>query len=785
MKKFNELKISTKINVIILSMLALILICIMYFIISKFSSFTIATTESETKTALVALEEKLESKKTEATNIAKLLANNQEFESLVVKNDRLAIINFLNNYIKGTNLDFVTVTNNSGMVIARMHEPEKYGDYVTNQINVTEALKGNQIAIIEKGTAVKLSARSGAPVRDAQGNIVGVVSTGFSLDKTDILDNMKKTVDCDLTIFLGDVRINTTIIQEGKRLIGTKLKPQIAEKVIQGKQNYTGEAEILGSQYITSYVPLLSNNEVIGVLFAGRSMDEVNSIKREFVLYVLIISLVGFFCVGFVMMAIMKKILIKPVQQATDMMVEMSKGHLHSRINTDSKDEIGIMARSMNNFSDTLQSFSLLMYEVANGNLELTATVMDEKDELSPALNKIIDTLQNVKKETDLLTQAAIEGKTDYRGNADKYSGGYKTIVEGFNSTINAIISVVREGEITLEKMSTGDLTARMEGEYLGNFRDFQYCINRLGESLEKVIVEVTEAVHAVASSSAQISSSTEEMAAGSQEQSAQASEVAAAVEEMSNTILETTRNTHSASESAKDAGATAKEGGKIVLDTVEGMNRISDAVLKAAETVHNLGESSQKIGEIVQVINDIADQTNLLALNAAIEAARAGEQGRGFAVVADEVRKLAERTTKATKEIASMIKQIQVDTKDAVSSMNNGTEEVGKGKQLTEKAGEALKDIIKKSGIVVDVVNQVAAAGEEQSSTAEQISKNIVSINNVTQESASGSQQIARAAEDLNKLTENLNNVISQFKINNGSFIQIQESKKHLLHSK
>ena len=785
MRKFNELKISTKINLVILSMLAFILICIMYFIISKFSSYTVTTTEGETQTALIALEQKLESKKTEAANISRLIASNSELATLVINNDRKAIIDYLNLHVKGTNLDFVTITNNLGIAIVRLHEPEKYGDAITNQLNVTEALKGNQIAIIEKGTAVKLSARSGAPIRDAEGNVVGVVSSGFSLDKNEILDDMKKTVKCDLTIFLDDVRINTTIIQEGKRLVGTKLKPKIAEIVIKGKQNYTGEAEILGSPYITSYAPLVSNDKVLGVLFAGRSMDEVNSIKREFVLYVLIISLVGFFSVGFVMMTIMKKILIKPVRQATDMMTEMSKGHLHSRINTDSKDEIGIMANSMNNFSDTLQNFSLMMYEVANGNLDVSASVMDEKDELAPALNKIIDTLSQVKKETDLLTQAAIEGRTDYRGNADKYSGGYKTIVEGFNKTINAIINVVREGEKTIEKMGAGDLTSRMEGEYSGNFKNYQDCINQLGESLEKVIIDVTEAVHAVASSSSQISSSTEEMAAGSQEQSAQASEVAAAVEEMSSTILETTKNTHNASESAKDAGATAKEGGKIVLDTIEGMNRIAEAVIKAAETVHNLGEGSQKIGEIIQVINDIADQTNLLALNAAIEAARAGEQGRGFAVVADEVRKLAERTTKATKEIAAMIKQIQVDTEDAVSSMNNGSAEVGKGKLLTEKAGEALKDIIKKSGLVVDVVNQVAAASEEQSSTVEQISKNIVSINNVTQESASGSQQIAHAAEDLNKLTENLNNVVSQFKISNGSLSLVPERKKHLLHSK
>jgi len=207
-----------------------------------------------------------------------------------------------------------------------------------------------------------------------------------------------------------------------------------------------------------------------------------------------------------------------------------------------------------------------------------------------------------------------------------------------------------------------------------------------------------------------------------------------------------------------------------VVEETVAGMNKIAMVVSQSAEIVRELGNSSDQIGEIIQVIDDIADQTNLLALNAAIEAARAGEQGRGFAVVADEVRKLAERTTKATKEIADMIKKIQKDTGGAVESIEMGTKEVEKGKELANKAGDSLKSIIKGTTVVVDVVTQVAAASEEQSATSEQISKSIEGINNVTQESATGVQQIARASEDLNRLTNNLQTLISKFKLKTNS---------------
>lgn len=322
-----------------------------------------------------------------------------------------------------------------------------------------------------------------------------------------------------------------------------------------------------------------------------------------------------------------------------------------------------------------------------------------------------------------------------------------------------------------MEKFAQGDLTVYAKAEKKGDdIAQLFDGFNRAITNIREMIMKVTQAVEATASASSEISSSAEQMAAGAQEQSAQASEVAAAVEEMTSTIVETTRNASTAARTAQNAGDTAKDGGTVVSDTVTGMNRIAEVVSKAAETVKALGKSSDQIGEIVQVINDIADQTNLLALNAAIEAARAGEQGRGFAVVADEVRKLAERTTKATKEIAAMIKQIQTDTGGAVRSIEEGNEQVVHGKEMAMKAGTSMNDIMRASSEVLDIINQVATASEQQSATAEEISKNIEGINTVTQESSAGVQQIAHAAEDLNQLTHNLQQLVSQFKTDGNS---------------
>lgn len=461
----------------------------------------------------------------------------------------------------------------------------------------------------------------------------------------------------------------------------------------------------------------------------------------------------------------------KPIQRTVFMIQELGSGHLGNRLKINTKDEIGTLAKTMDQFADDLQNIVIgALIRISEGDATMEIKGKDEKDEIAPALKRMVDTIRELINETKMLSAASVEGKLSMRGNTDKFKGGYKEIISGVNSTLDAIIKPVQEGSGVLEIMAKGDLTPRVTGDYQGDHQILKNSINKMGESVSAILNQVKEAVAATASAANQISSSTEEMAAGAQEQSSQATEVAGAVEEMTKTIYETTKNTGQATEASKNSGKVAKEGGKVVEETIHGMNRIAEVVRKSADTVQALGKSSDQIGEIVQVIDDIADQTNLLALNAAIEAARAGEQGRGFAVVADEVRKLAERTTKATKEIATMIKQIQKDTSGAVESMEQGTKEVEIGKQLAEKAGTSLQEIIHGAEQVVDIVTQVAAASEEQSSAAEQISKNIESISSVTQQSASGIQQIAHASEDLNRLTLNLQELISQFKVDETS---------------
>ncbi|MCE1190316.1 MAG: methyl-accepting chemotaxis protein [Ignavibacteria bacterium] len=494
---------------------------------------------------------------------------------------------------------------------------------------------------------------------------------------------------------------------------------------------------------------------------AGAHADIAN-LRQTGILFCILVILSTFF----IAMYFIKKRIIADLDTAIGHLDTLSTGDLAEVPTLERVDEIGKLNHSVKKLRDFMELKARLATDLSEGNIDIDVPLLSQNDILGKAFIKIRVSLITLVDDLHELARSVAEGRLHFRVATDKHSGQFREIISSTNNAIEAITRPVDGSTTALQQLSEGDLTIKLEGNYPGDYGRIKNSINLVVENLNGAIADVSEAINKTSTVIVNISTTSEEMAEGYQKQVERIGEITAAIEEMTSTIHDNTRNITHAADLAKSAGNKAAEGGEVVNQTVDGINRIAQVVASSAETIYAMGKNSDKIGEIVAVIDEIADQTNLLALNAAIEAARAGEQGRGFAVVADEVRKLAERTAKATKEVDGMIRQIQKDTTNAVESIKAGTVEVEHGITLAKEAGAVLHEIVQSARSVTDIVTQIASSSEEQAKTSEEIAENIEAVNSVTQESNNSIGMIVSAAENLNELSTVLTNMVANFKL-------------------
>jgi methyl-accepting chemotaxis protein len=403
----------------------------------------------------------------------------------------------------------------------------------------------------------------------------------------------------------------------------------------------------------------------------------------------------------------------------------------------------------------SIRELQVAAQKVSKGDLNQSVKIksVNEVGKLSRDFNIMVERIRKSKDETDaLLAQTAEQNKMiEAAANKSKEEEEY-------------LKRQVRRISVVLEAMYNNDLSHQLDVERDDSVGKLITVLNTTIQGLRRMIAQIGQTSARVAKSFEHIANASGEVATRSSQQAQQTNEVASAIEEMTSTIAETAQNINKTTRLSNETIKVAQTGQETVLSTVEGMKRIAEIVTETTDTISKLGASSSLIGDVVQVIEEIADQTNLLALNAAIEAARAGEAGRGFAVVADEVRKLAERTQKATKEISRTIRSIQQDTETAVEAAQSGSEQVASGIILAENAGKALDTIVTSIRNVGDMIYQVAAAAEEQSVTAEHISKNIEMISGVTNSNLKIVEGVANDTRELNNEVSEMLNTVEQF---------------------
>ncbi|QWV97624.1 methyl-accepting chemotaxis protein [Geomonas nitrogeniifigens] len=373
----------------------------------------------------------------------------------------------------------------------------------------------------------------------------------------------------------------------------------------------------------------------------------------------------------------------------------------------------------------------------------------------------------NMEKEMDATTQQAVSTSHRLKVSILLFSGAAAFIawLLGYLAARSITVPLAKLVSVA-QSIARGDLGCEVAVTSRDETGELTAAVQTMAQNLRRIIGEVADHAAQVAAAAAQMHGTAERIAGGAERVAVQTGAVASAGEEMSATSSEIASNSQLAAQGAHNAAEAAQSGAAVVENTVTVMAQIAAKVQESARTVESLGQRSDQIEAIIGTIEDIADQTNLLALNAAIEAARAGEQGRGFAVVADEVRALAERTTKATHETGEMIKAIQRETREAVDAMEQGVRQVEAGTSEASGSGGALREILQQVSSVALQVQQIAVAAEEQSATNEEIADRMQQITLVVQETSQGAQDSVTAAALLNRNAEELQQLVRQFRL-------------------
>lgn len=608
------------------------------------------------------------------------------------------------------------------------------------------------------------------PIKDKTGKVVGVLFVGT--EEGDTLDVVKKSIR---ETVVGTHGYMYVIDSSGNVLVHPTYEGQnitnndYVQEMIRNKEGAIPH-EVDGKKVIdvyTYYEPLdwyiVSRAEMSD--FTG----PIDTIRN--VIFMLVIASIA---IGAAIAILFGRSISGPLQQVVVMIKDLRNGHVSARLNIKREDEIGVVAATMDEFADDLQTNVVgNIKKIANGEyIEAFSGPVDDRDEIRPALMMMVESLDHLHKETIKLTDAARKGDLSVRGDEKAFRGGYRMIIAGFNKTLETITEPVNEAMRLAKFYAHGDFTARFDEKIpvAGEFVAYRDALNTIGIELSRLMKLITEelyeGVSVLSTASSEILAVTTQLSSASLQTATTVHDTSDTVEGVRKKTELVNTKTQKMSDKAIKAIDVSKDGQKSVQEILDGMNHIQRQMDMIGMNVIKLSEQSQAIGEIIATVTDISEQSNLLAVNASIEAAKAGEFGKGFAVVAHEIHNLAEQSKKATANIRTILTDIQRGVTSTVVSTEAGTRSVADAARLTSNAREAIEVLTRSIDDSSREAIQITSSIQEQVAGMDQVSAAMEKIREAAQKNLEITRKAEKTAEDLHELGVRLKKITEQYHV-------------------
>ncbi len=701
----------------------------------------------------------IDEQKDSALNIARQYANEERILQVFKANDRATLDELIaplyRTLHQNNGVTVFEFGDAKGVVFTRGHSPGKYGDDKSSDPAIQATLQGKDVSGFAFGKS-GLAIRGFVPVKD-KGVVIGTFQTGFNLNQ-DMLSKLSMLVG-PIAFYEKDTLSQTTSPEE-LQLIGKAKEPEIFARLAAGEDMVVVQEGARHSTYLPMPNPF--GTGIQGMFRLDQDVSFVRDRQKEnWIALAITVALAA----GVVLLVavFIGRGISRPVNNLVRYADAVAKGDLEATSGMDRNDEIGRLTTSISSMVENLKD-KTYWYESMLDAIPFPVSVTDTEMRWT-FINKAAMEVTGKRREEVFGKQCSSWG-ADICG-TDRC--GVECLKRGQSTSWFTQPSLDRDFQVDAAYLTdrsgarTGHIEVVQDVTEANNLK--RQAEQALKDGMLQAAVSLEGVVERMTSASEELAAQVEQASRGAEDQKSRTAETATAMEEMNATVMEVAKSAASAADTAEDARAKAIEGSERVNNVVSCMGEVRKQASEMKNDMLELGRQAEGIGQILNVITDIADQTNLLALNAAIEAARAGEAGRGFAVVADEVRKLAEKTMTATREVGDAIHGIQQGAAKNIGNVENVGKNIAMATDLSETSGEALQEIVNLVEHAADQVRSIATASEEQSAASEEINRSIDDVQRVSLETAEAMQQSAQAVSDLAAQSSRLQELIHDLK--------------------